>query len=141
MSGRALERSGMPRSLRFIVALFALMAPGLVFAQGSPPAEKRIALVIGNAGYQADALNTPANDAGLIAQTLQAAGFDVAGAGESVREVRATAGRRLGAGRAGARHADRLQRRPGHGSARGAGPLWALCPGSGPDDARRRPAP
>src|SRR4051812_42078541 len=80
MSGRALERSGMPRSLRFIVALFALMAPGLVFAQGSPPAEKRIALVIGNAGYQADALNTPANDAGLIAQTLQAAGFDVAGA-------------------------------------------------------------
>src|SRR6201985_4025298 len=39
-----------------------------------------IALVIGNAGYQAGALTTPANDAGLIAQTLQAAGFDVAGA-------------------------------------------------------------
>jgi uncharacterized caspase-like protein len=43
-------------------------------------AEKRIALVIGNAGYQVGALTTPANDAGLIAQTLQAAGFDVAGA-------------------------------------------------------------
>src|SRR5215813_6645315 len=43
-------------------------------------AEKRIALVIGNAGYQAGALNTPANDAGLVAQTLQAAGFDVVGA-------------------------------------------------------------
>jgi Caspase domain len=43
-------------------------------------AEKRFALVIGNAGYQARALTTPANDAGLIAQTLQAAGFDVAGA-------------------------------------------------------------
>src|SRR5215475_5164857 len=43
-------------------------------------AEKRIALVIGNAGYQVGALTTPANDAGLIAQTLQAAGFDVVGA-------------------------------------------------------------
>ena len=41
---------------------------------------KRIALVVGNAAYQAGALNTPANDAGLIAQTLQAAGFDVVGA-------------------------------------------------------------
>src|SRR5262249_5558435 len=43
-------------------------------------AEKRIALVIGNAGYQVGALTTPANDAGLVAQTLQAAGFDVVGA-------------------------------------------------------------
>src|SRR5262249_16396256 len=42
--------------------------------------EKRIALVIGNAAYQAEALPTAANDAGLIAQTLQAAGFDVLGA-------------------------------------------------------------
>ena len=39
--------------------------------------EKRIAFVVGNAAYQADPLATPANDAGLIAQTLQAAGFDV----------------------------------------------------------------
>ena len=36
--------------------------------------------MIGNANYQAGALPTPANDAGLIAQTLQAAGFDVTGA-------------------------------------------------------------
>src|SRR5499427_168788 len=43
-------------------------------------AEKRFALVIGNAGYQVGALTTPANDAGLIAQTLQAAGFHVVGA-------------------------------------------------------------
>src|SRR5262249_27701838 len=43
-------------------------------------AEKRIALVIGNAGYQVGALAAPANDAGLVAQTLQAAGFDVVGA-------------------------------------------------------------
>src|SRR5215475_12684923 len=65
--------------LRFVLTLSALILPALVAAQNEP-AEKRIALVIGNAGYQAGALNTPANDAGLIAQTLQAAGFDVAGA-------------------------------------------------------------
>jgi uncharacterized caspase-like protein len=57
-------------------------APRLAAPTPPPPngAEKRIALVIGNAGYQAGALKTAANDAGLIAQTLQAAGFDVAGA-------------------------------------------------------------
>jgi uncharacterized caspase-like protein len=59
-----------------LVALLAL-GPGTGAAQRS---EKRIALVIGNAGYRAGALATPANDAGLVAQTLQAAGFDVVGA-------------------------------------------------------------
>jgi len=65
---------------KFSFALLALLL--LVFAPsaGAQPAEQRIALVIGNAGYQAGALATPANDAGLIAQTLQAAGFDVVGA-------------------------------------------------------------
>uniref|UniRef100_UPI001954D58B caspase family protein n=4 Tax=Pseudomonadota TaxID=1224 RepID=UPI001954D58B len=52
--------------------------PGL--AQAQAPLEKRIALVIGNSAYQTGPLPTPANDAGLIAQTLQAAGFDVVGA-------------------------------------------------------------
>ncbi|WP_407174698.1 caspase family protein [Bradyrhizobium sp. STM 3562] len=42
--------------------------------------EKRIALVIGNSAYAKAPLATAANDAGLIAQTLQAAGFDVIGA-------------------------------------------------------------
>ena len=42
--------------------------------------EKRIALVIGNGAYTKVPLATAANDGGLIAQTLQAAGFDVAGA-------------------------------------------------------------
>src|SRR3954468_15539401 len=42
--------------------------------------EKRIALVVGNAAYAKSPLATAANDAGLIAQTLQAAGFDVVGA-------------------------------------------------------------
>src|SRR5499433_3492479 len=62
---------------RLIICLLAVVWPALAKAQD---AEKRIALVIGNAGYQAGALTTPANDAGLIAQTLQAAGFDVVGA-------------------------------------------------------------
>src|ERR1700745_4207116 len=64
----------------------------LSYAPASPlraEAEKRIAFVVGNAAYQAGPLATPANDAGLIAQTLQAAGFDVAGArdldGEALR--------------------------------------------------------
>src|SRR6478752_7422570 len=42
--------------------------------------EKRIALVIGNGAYAKRPLATAANDGGLIAQTLQAAGFDVSGA-------------------------------------------------------------
>src|SRR5690349_22040248 len=42
--------------------------------------EKRIVLVVGNGAYAKSPLATAANDAGLIAQTLQAAGFDVIGA-------------------------------------------------------------
>jgi uncharacterized caspase-like protein len=72
-------RSAMPQFLKSILVLLALM-PAFGLAGGAAHAEKRIALVIGNAGYQTGALNTPANDAGLIAQTLQASGFDVVGA-------------------------------------------------------------
>ena len=42
--------------------------------------QKRIAFVVGNGTYADGALPTAANDAGLIAQTLQAAGFEVVGA-------------------------------------------------------------
>ncbi|HEY6705011.1 MAG TPA: caspase family protein, partial [Xanthobacteraceae bacterium] len=70
----------MRRLGKMMAALLAMMPIALALAAGSAHAEKRIALVIGNTGYQAGALNTPANDAGLIAQTLEAAGFDVAGA-------------------------------------------------------------
>ncbi len=63
-----------------IVCLLALLSPGLANAQRAPDTEKRIAIVIGNATYRAGPLNTAANDAGLIAQTLEAAGFDVVGA-------------------------------------------------------------
>jgi uncharacterized caspase-like protein len=57
-----------------LLVTYAVASP--VKAEG----EKRIAFVVGNAAYQAGPLATSANDAGLIAQTLQAAGFDVAGA-------------------------------------------------------------
>lgn len=65
----------MMKKLLFAILLLLLVAPVDAFA-----AEHRIALVIGNANYATGALPTPANDAGLIAQTLQAGGFDVTGA-------------------------------------------------------------
>ena len=61
--------------LKLALALFAFVF--VTAPSHAAPAERRIALVVGNANYQAGALQTPANDAGLIAQTLQAAGFDV----------------------------------------------------------------
>ncbi|MFS8049738.1 caspase family protein, partial [Rhizobium sp. BR 314] len=64
--------------LALMLVLAGVVAVSPAQAQGSP--EKRIAFVVGNAAYKAGALATPANDAGLIAQTLQAAGFDVIGA-------------------------------------------------------------
>src|SRR5262252_8704152 len=67
----------MSKFLQIVVTLLVFVSPGIATAQNP---EHRIALVIGNARYQAGALTTPANDAGLIAQTLQAAGFDVVGA-------------------------------------------------------------
>ncbi|TPI16399.1 peptidase C14 caspase catalytic subunit p20 [Mesorhizobium sp. B4-1-3] len=58
-----------------LIILVAVSATGALAQQ-----QKRLAFVIGNAAYPSGALATPANDAGLIAQTLQAAGFDVVGA-------------------------------------------------------------
>jgi uncharacterized caspase-like protein len=55
----------------------------LVLALGQHPdhaAEMRFALVIGNDNYKTAKLATPANDASLVADTLQAAGFTVTGA-------------------------------------------------------------
>jgi len=51
------------------------VAPGGASAQNP-----RIALVIGEESYPDQTLATSANDAGLVAQVLQAAGFDVVGA-------------------------------------------------------------
>jgi len=49
-------------------------------AAGTAGSQKRLALVIGNVSYPSHALATPVNDAALISQTLQAAGFEVTGA-------------------------------------------------------------
>jgi uncharacterized caspase-like protein len=78
------------------VGLLCLTVLLLVVTLGQPAhaAEQRFALVIGNDEYKAAKLATPANDAGLVANALTAAGFTVTGARnldqatlrESVRE-------------------------------------------------------
>jgi uncharacterized caspase-like protein len=61
-----------------LMLFFAL--PGFLSSANAQQEEKRIALVVGDGAYAKSPLATAANDAGLIAQTLQAAGFDVVGA-------------------------------------------------------------
>ena len=75
------------KCIKIRVAVGALALSGLlaglaqVFAQGAPVGD-RLALVVGEAAYRAGPLASAANDAGLIAQTLQTAGFDVTGAAD-----------------------------------------------------------
>ena len=85
---------GMIRFLNVAAVLVFAAATVPVQAQTPRPPQgqqSRIALVIGNGNYQGSPLATAANDAGLIAQTLQAAGFDVVGArdldGETLRQT------------------------------------------------------
>lgn len=63
-------------SCRFLKPACALL---LLFSLAGPAlAQSRNALVIGNGAYQsAPALKTPATDAAIVAETLQAAGYDV----------------------------------------------------------------
>jgi uncharacterized caspase-like protein len=74
---------------RILLALFIGLVSSIALPAHAQEQEKRLALVIGNGAYATGALPTAANDAGLVAQTLQAAGFDVAGArdldGETLR--------------------------------------------------------
>ena len=64
----------------FVALLSLLAAFTLGIAATAARAEQRVALVIGNAAYAAGAIKTAANDAGLVAQTLESAGFEVMGA-------------------------------------------------------------
>ena len=65
----------------FSLLLLAMSGfPGFLNSAAAQQQETRIALVVGNGAYAKAPLATAANDAGLIAQTLQAAGFDVIGA-------------------------------------------------------------
>jgi uncharacterized caspase-like protein len=62
-------------------ALWLLVILALTLGQhASQAAEQRFALVIGNDEYKAAKLATSANDAGLLADALQSAGFTVTGA-------------------------------------------------------------
>ena len=61
-----------------LVALAVILATAL--GRAGHAAEMRFALVIGNDEYKSAKLATPANDAGLVASALQAAGFTVTGA-------------------------------------------------------------
>jgi Caspase domain len=62
------------------LVILALVVAALLIGQRPSQAETRFALVIGNDEYKSGKLTTPANDAGLIADTLQAAAFIVTGA-------------------------------------------------------------
>lgn len=68
----------MTRRLKLSCLLFAMLAVfsvlGLV--RGAVAAESRVALVIGNAGYQhAKSLRNPGNDASAVAERLRGLGF------------------------------------------------------------------
>ena len=68
---------------RFTRALLLVLVAVLALTLGqqiSRAAEMRFALIIGNDEYHTGRLATPANDAGLVADALQAAGFTVTGA-------------------------------------------------------------
>ena len=74
--GERTMRRFLHASLLWLVACLALtLGPRASFA-----AEQRFALVVGNSQYKTGTLATPANDAGLVADALQAAGFTVTGA-------------------------------------------------------------
>src|SRR5208337_3696751 len=81
---------GMMRWRTVFAAVVALVcAAACPAAAQNAPSNPRVALVVGEETYRDQALATTANDAGLVAQTLQAAGFDVVGArdldGQSLR--------------------------------------------------------
>src|SRR5271157_5251672 len=97
LTGRASRRIagvgrgwGMMRWRTVFAAVVALVcAAACPAAAQNAPSNPRVALVVGEETYRDQALATTANDAGLVAQTLQAAGFDVVGArdldGQSLR--------------------------------------------------------
>jgi uncharacterized caspase-like protein len=65
---------------RTLILGFAVVLTLMLGHETGQAAEQRFALVIGNDEYKAVKLATPANDAGLVADALQAAGFTVTGA-------------------------------------------------------------
>ncbi len=70
----------MDRFARAMFAALAVLLAASLAPRAGRAAEMRFALVIGNDEYRTGTLATPANDAGLVADALQAAGFTVTGA-------------------------------------------------------------
>jgi uncharacterized caspase-like protein len=70
-----------------VLAFIALLAPLMVMESSAQTPERRFAFVIGNTEYRAGQLPTAANDAGLLAETLRGAGFDVTGARDLDQET------------------------------------------------------
>lgn len=64
----------------FALCLFVVGALSVTPQARAEGGEHRFAFVVGNGAYADSPLPTAANDAGLMAETLQAAGFDVVGA-------------------------------------------------------------
>ena len=62
--------------LRWLIACALFVASTLSLA-APPPAERRVALVIGNSSYKVGALRNPVNDAQAIAASLNELGFEV----------------------------------------------------------------
>ena len=63
-----------------------LLCLGLALPALAQTSEPRLALVLGNAEYAGGAVPTAVNDAGLVAESLRQAGFDVTGAANLDRE-------------------------------------------------------
>src|SRR5215468_6064341 len=77
--------------MRRLLTILTVLVVAALSSKAVAAPEARVALVIGNTSYKANRLATPANDAALIAQTLQSAGFKVTAArdltGVRLREV------------------------------------------------------
>src|SRR5581483_3953963 len=80
MGRRTMRMAGQSFFLTRGLLLFLVLLCWNNIAAAQQPQEKRVALVVGNGAYAKAPLATTANDAGLVAQSLQAAGFDVIGA-------------------------------------------------------------
>ena len=63
--------------MRYIIRLFSVACCAVAVFSGAPAtAEKRVALVIGNADYKVGPLQNPVNDAVAVAEAFNKLGFD-----------------------------------------------------------------
>ena len=77
--------------LRFlcVLTLGLLLGPNTLAAEAGRSTEAKLALVVGNSSYKKSPLRNPVNDARLIAETLEASGFQVVRTeNASLREMR-----------------------------------------------------